>query len=393
MTWHAHSLVTTSATMVGQRRIDAWWIALAFVALIGSSMCAALAIASSSLTPESERLRSPRQYLSAALTTEPARSVGGLLLSTGAFAFVLAALARKLELDLRRVQLPRKEAPIGVAPTVCDDWIKTENLALCLHAVASVGALGASAASFAAHPRAHRVFLATFFVGGSMSAALHTIVDHGLGNTCSERVRRLRAVFAAVASTTSSAFVVETPAQGVELAQLACVAALCAHYATWVRSFRSFTVVASAADVRTGMSRDSSWAWGLRDGILRGESDDDDGEYSVAELGEAGNRSSGASLVSKISDMLGGSGRSSPKRERGDSQRGRVDPFTAGADVAPYSPARVTGLRSSPMTPGVPRVDSSDRIYRQLHEPFMRAHMEHQEQRQSNLGKKLPFVP
>ena len=45
------------------------------------------------------------------------------------------------------------------------------------------------------------------------------------------------------------------------------------------------------------------------------------------------------------------------------------------------------------MTPGVPRVDSSDRIYRQLHEPFMRAHMEHQEQRQSNLGKKLPFVP
>jgi len=203
-----------------------------------------------------------------------------------------------------------------------------------------------------------------------------------------------------VASTTSTAFVVETPARGVEsaqlgfeLAQLACVAALCAHYATWVRSFRSFTVVASAADVRTGMSRDSSWAWGLRDGILRGESDDDDGEYSVAELGEAGNRSSGASLVSKISDMLGGSGRSSPKRERGDSQRGRVDPFTAGADVAPYSPARVTGLRSSPMTPGVPRVDSSDRIYRQLHEPFMRAHMEHQEQRQSNLGKKLPFVP
>ena len=388
--------------MVGQRRIDAWWIALAFVALIGSSMCAALAIASSSLTPDSERLRSPRQYLSAALTTEPARSVGGLLLSTGAFAFVLAALARKLELDLRRVQLPRKEAPIGVAPTVCDDWIMTENLALCLHAVASVGALGASAVNFETHPRAHRAFLATFFVGGSVSAALHTIVDHGLGNTCSERVRRLRAVFAAVASTASMAFVVETPARGIEsaqlgfeLAQLACVAALCAHYATWVRSFRSFTVVASAEDVRTGMSRDSSWAWGLRDGGAfngGGESDDDDGEYSVAELGEAGNRSSGASLVSKISDMLGGSGRSSPKRDRGDSQRGRVDPFTAGADVAPYSPARVTGLRSSPMTPGVPRVDSSDRIYRQLHEPFMRAHMEHQEQRQSNLGKKA-FVP
>ena len=392
--------------MVGQRRIDAWWIALAFVALIGSSMCAALAIASSSLTPDSERLRSPRQYLSAALTTEPARSVGGLLLSTGAFAFLLAALARKLELDLRRVQLPRKEAPIGVAPTVCDDWIKTENLALCLHAVASVGALGASAVSFETHPRAHRASLAVFFVGGSMSAALHAIVDHGLGNTCSERVRRARAVFAGVALIFSSAFIVETPTFGsvasaqlaFEFAQLACVAALCAHYATWVRSFRSFTVVASAEDVRTGMSRDSSWAWGLRDdGAFNGggESDDDDGEYSVAELGEAGNRSSGASLVSKISDMLGGSGRSSPKRERGDSQRGRVDPFThTGANVvAPYSPARVSGLRSSPMTPGVPRVDSSDRIYRQLHEPFMRAHMEHQEQRQSNLGKKLPFVP
>ena len=368
-------------------------------------MCAALAIASSSLTPDSERLRSPRQYLSAALTTEPARSVGGLLLSTGAFAFLLAALARKLELDLRRVQLPRKEAPIGVAPTVCDDWIKTENLALCLHAVASVGALGASAVNFETHPRAHRASLAVFFVGGSMSAALHAIVDHGLGNTCSERVRRARAVFAAVALINSSAFVVEAPAFGTvefaqlafEFAQLACVAALCAHYATWVRSFRSFTVVLSAEDVRTGMSRDSSWAWGLRDGGAfngGGESDDDDGEYSVAELGEAGNRSSGASLVSKISDMLGGSGRSSPKRERGDSQRGRVDPFAAGANVvAPYSPARVSGLRSSPMTPGVPRVDSSDRIYRQLHEPFMRAHMEQQEQRQSNLGKKLPYVP
>ena len=191
--------------MVGQRRIDAWWIALAFVALIGSSMCAALAIASSSLTPDSERLRSPRQYLSAALTTEPARSVGGLLLSTGAFAFLLAALARKLELDLRRVQLPRKEAPIGVAPTVCDDWIKTENLALCLHAVASVGALGASAVNFETHPRAPRV-TGRFFVGGSMSAALHAIVDHGLGNTCSERVRRARAVFAAVALTASFTF-------------------------------------------------------------------------------------------------------------------------------------------------------------------------------------------
>lgn len=50
-------------------------------------------------------------------------------------------------------------------------------------------------------------------------------------------------------------------------------------------------------------------------------------------------------------------------------------------------------MRASPMAPGVPRVDSSDRIYRQLHEPFMRAHMEHQEQRSSNLGvnRKLPF--
>ena len=369
-------------------------------------MCAALAIASSSLTPDSERLRSPRQYLSAALTTEPARSVGGLLLSTGAFAFVLAALARKLELDLRRVQLPRKEAPIGVAPTVCDDWIMTENLALCIQCVAAVGALGASAIAFDAHPRANRASLATFFVGGSMSAALHAIVDHGLGNTCSERVRFSRAVFAVVALTASSAFVVETPsppastsdefarlaALVIELAQLTCVAALCAHYVTWVRSFRSFTVVLGAADVHTGMSRDSSWAWGLTEGDAnRGESDDDDGEYSArTELGEAGSRSSGASLVSKISEMLGGSGRSSPKgNSRGNSQRGRVDPF----GFNPYSPARVSGLRSSPMTPGVPRVDSSDRIYRQLHEPFMRAHMEHQEQRQSNLGKKLPFVP
>ena len=77
--------------MVGQRRINPGWIAFAFIALIGTSVCAALVIASSSLTPADERLRSPRQYLSAALTTEPARSVGGLLLSTGAVVFVLAA--------------------------------------------------------------------------------------------------------------------------------------------------------------------------------------------------------------------------------------------------------------------------------------------------------------
>lgn len=32
----------------------------------------------------------------------------------------------------------------------------------------------------------------------------------------------------------------------------------------------------------------------------------------------------------------------------------------------------MNGLRASPATPGVPRVDSSDRIYQQLHEPFMR---------------------
>jgi hypothetical protein len=32
----------------------------------------------------------------------------------------------------------------------------------------------------------------------------------------------------------------------------------------------------------------------------------------------------------------------------------------------------LNGLRASPATPGVPRVDSSDRLYHQLHEPFMR---------------------
>jgi len=32
----------------------------------------------------------------------------------------------------------------------------------------------------------------------------------------------------------------------------------------------------------------------------------------------------------------------------------------------------VIGLRASPATPGVPRVDNSDRLYQQLHEPFIR---------------------
>ncbi len=377
--------------MVGQRRINPGWIAFAFIALIGTSVCVALVIASSSLTPADERLRSPRQYLSAALTTEPARSVGGLLLSTGAVVFVLAALARKLELDLRRVQLPRKEAPIGIAPTVCDDWSKTENIALSLHVAAAIGALGVSAVSFASHPRAHRAFASLFFVGGSVSAVANTVVDHGLGNTCSLRVRRARAAAAALAAATSCSFFAIDPSAGTnaavvcEAAQLVCVAMLCVHYATWIRSFSSFTVLASAADVRTGLSRDTSWARGL--GGMGGLSDDED-DYSVAELGESGDgssvRGSANSLVSKISEMLGGG---SPGKSGGQGGANRHEPRV------PYSPARVSGLRASPMAPGVPRVDSSDRIYRQLHEPFMRAHMEHQEQRSSNLGvnRKLPF--
>lgn len=223
--------------MVGQRRINPGWIAFAFIALIGTSVCAALVIASSSLTPADERLRSPRQYLSAALTTEPARSVGGLLLSIGAVVFVLAALARKLELDLRRVQLPRKEAPIGIAPTVCDDWSKTENIALSLHVAAAIGALGVSAVSFASHPRAHRAFASLFFVGGSVSAVANTVVDHGLGNTCSLRVRRARAAAASLAAATSCSFFAIDPSAGTnaavvcEAAQLVCVAMLCVHYA------------------------------------------------------------------------------------------------------------------------------------------------------------------
>jgi hypothetical protein len=48
---------------------------------------------------------------------EPAKTLGSFILSMGAVPFTFAICARKLELDLRRTQLPRKEVGLALFTT------------------------------------------------------------------------------------------------------------------------------------------------------------------------------------------------------------------------------------------------------------------------------------
>lgn len=164
-------------------------------------------ISLSSLTAVEHRLRYPYIFLSATISWEPAKTVGSFCLSIAAAPFTLAIIARKLELDLRRRQLPRKEAPIGEVPAVCDDYYWTEAAAFVLHGLSVTGALGVCAAQAHVYMGLHIAFAAMFFMGGSFAALCQTAVDYGLGNTCTLPVRRFRLVSAVVPSVLTPIFI------------------------------------------------------------------------------------------------------------------------------------------------------------------------------------------
>ena len=68
------------------------------------------------LLPQRAPHAAPRVFLSASISWEPSETVGDFLLSLSIIPVSFAIVARKLELDLRRAQLPRKEAPVGARP-------------------------------------------------------------------------------------------------------------------------------------------------------------------------------------------------------------------------------------------------------------------------------------
>ena len=116
------------------QRVRVPLLVLVAIGMIAGTFCFTYPISTSSLTAPEHRLRFPYIFLSATISWEPAKTLGSFVLSMGAVPFTLAILARKLELDLRRTQLPRKEAPIGEVPGVCDEYAWTETAAFALHA-------------------------------------------------------------------------------------------------------------------------------------------------------------------------------------------------------------------------------------------------------------------
>ena len=116
------------------QRVRVPLVVLVAIGMIAGTFCVTYPISTSSLTAPEHRLRFPYIFLSATISWEPAKTLGSFMLSMGAVPFTLAIIARKLELDLRRTQLPRKEAPIGEVPGVCDEYAWTETVAFALHA-------------------------------------------------------------------------------------------------------------------------------------------------------------------------------------------------------------------------------------------------------------------
>lgn len=121
-------------------------VPLVAIGLIAGTFVITYPISTSTLTAPEHRLRFPYIFLSATINWEPAKTFGSFVLSLGAIPFTAAIVCRKLELNLRRTQLPRKEAPIGEVPAVCDECRRTETAAFVLHAVSVTGALGVCAA-------------------------------------------------------------------------------------------------------------------------------------------------------------------------------------------------------------------------------------------------------
>jgi len=210
------------------------------------------------------------------------------------------------------------------------------------------------------------------------------------------------------------------------VAEITAMAFLCAYYLSWAASFSTFTVVVGAVDHRSGLERGvsgdtSEWDDEEGGGLLgigngsaprggggggggggRGGVDSRDvvdadppaSFYSPSSGsgpgGGGGGGSGGASggvrdrrgaalpsLSSVVGNDRGGGGSGGGGGRSGGTPGSGVGPSSGGdGGLSPsfrHQDGRVVnGLRASPATPGVPRVDSSDRIYQQLHEPFMR---------------------
>eukprot|EP00740_Mantoniella_antarctica_P016544 CAMPEP_0181372810 /NCGR_PEP_ID=MMETSP1106-20121128/14987_1 /TAXON_ID=81844 /ORGANISM="Mantoniella antarctica, Strain SL-175" /LENGTH=231 /DNA_ID=CAMNT_0023490353 /DNA_START=261 /DNA_END=953 /DNA_ORIENTATION=- len=225
------------------KRFRAPAMVLVAIGLIAGTFLVTYPVSASTLTDPVHRLRFPYIFLSATISWEPAKTMGSFILSMGSVPFTFAILARKLELDLRRTQLPRKEAPVGEVPSVCDLCRWAETVAFILHAISVTGALGVCAAQSHVYMGLHILFASMFFLGGSFAALCQTWVDYGLGNTCSLAVRRFRLVTALVPAVLSPVFISMRGQTAIPViffaavAEITAMAFLCAYYLSWAASF------------------------------------------------------------------------------------------------------------------------------------------------------------
>lgn len=370
------------------QRVLAPTVVLAGIGTIAGTFLITYPLAASSLSEHPMRL--PRVFLSASISWEPSKTVGDFLLTLSVIPVSFAIVARKLELDLRRAQLPRKEAPVGQVPGVFDEARRAETAAFAANVAAVVAAAGACAAQAHVYRTLHLFFAALFFIAASAAAVCHTVVDYGLGNTCDAATRRFRLASSVAPAVASPAFLAvrifaDDASDGIVLAaailEVFAMASLCAYHLTWARSFATFDVVMGASE---RPRRSSAWDWGAESEddldalVIRAEATERfDAGADLAEVG-AGGRLARGGLAGLTTPGWPGSfgGMMSPGMSPGMSPSPGTPGSGGGGGAAP-SPWRmdgrvVNGLRASPNTPGVPRVDSSDRIYQQLHEPFMR---------------------
>ena len=122
------------------KRVPAPVPVLVGVGAIAGTFLITYPLAASSLSEHPMRL--PRVFLSASISWEPSETVGDFLLSLSVVPVSFAIVARKLELDLRRAQLPRKEAPVGHVPAVFDKSGGVEFWAFAANVASLIAAAG-----------------------------------------------------------------------------------------------------------------------------------------------------------------------------------------------------------------------------------------------------------
>ena len=364
------------------KRVPAPVPVLVGVGAIAGTFLITYPLAASSLSEHPMRL--PRVFLSASISWEPSETVGDFLLSLSVVPVSFAIVARKLELDLRRAQLPRKEAPVGHVPAVFDKSGGVEFWAFAANVASLIAAAGACAARPHVHRTVHLFFVVFFYVAASIAAVCHTVVDYSLGNTCDAATRRFRlATSVASASVTppslAARIFADEISDGIVLAaailEVFAAVCLCAYHLTWARSFATFDVVAGASE-RSGRRRaytgDDSFSDDDVDAlVVRAEATERfDARADLAEIG-AGVRLARGGIAGLTTPGWPGSFGGAPSPSPG-TPRSRGVPGNAAPTPWRIDGRVVNGLRASPNAPGVPRVDSSDRIYQQLHEPFMR---------------------